>query len=331
MKRCVFTLTVMTVISLCSCQETKKTENLSDNPAEMVMDAATIGSVAQVDPVEVLNLYEGKAPGTEHWNHHESKIGNAGEVLYNVSEPTLAVYLPESGKANGSAMLVCPGGGFTILSYVNEGTLVAQELCKRGITAFVLKYRTTPIMDNDGNVTDNTTKLMETMSWINGVIQNSATGLVQACLDLEYSHLAFEDADRAMILIRENASKWGIKADKVGIMGFSAGAVTSMHQVLNHSENSKPDFAGIVYGGWTHDVLAPADAMPLFLCSPVKDVFQPEDSFDVYKVWRNANIPVELHYFSDSVHGYGATPTGKSSDLWVEEMFRFMQDVGFVK
>lgn len=331
MKRVLVISTALVALILNSCQQAGQQAAAPADSVELVMNAAAIGTTATMEPTEVLNLYDGPAPGTESWTHHEVQIGEAGEVLFNVSEPTLAVYLPEPEKATGSAMLVCPGGGFTILSYASEGTLVAQELCKRGIAAFVLKYRTTPVTDEEGKVTDNPVQLGKTMAWINGVIQSSEVGLVQACLDLEYSHLAFEDADRAMNLIRENAAKWGIRTDKVGIMGFSAGAVTSMHQVLHHTESSRPDFAGIVYGGWTSDVAAPEDAMPLFLCSPVNDVFQPEESIDVYKAWRTAKVPVELHYYSDSVHGYGAMPTGKSSDLWVEEMYRFMQDAGFVE
>ena len=93
-----------------------------------------------------------------------------------------------------------------------------------------------------------------------------------------------------------------------------------MHQVLEHSEAGKPNFGGIIYGGWTHDVKAPADAVPVFLCAPVNDIFYPEESYDVYMAWREAKLPVELHYYSDSQHGFGATPTGKSSDMWIDEM-----------
>ncbi|MDO4187193.1 MAG: alpha/beta hydrolase fold domain-containing protein [Bacteroidales bacterium] len=326
MRRYVFLVMVLGVC-LAGCKPQVKQAEQSN----FVIEAAAVGNASNMEPAEVLNLYDGPAPGTENWTHHESKMGESGEVLFNVSEPTLAVYLPEPEKATGAAIVVCPGGGFSILSYVGEGTLVAQELCKRGITAFVLKYRTTPVTDESGKVSDNPQDLVKIMGWINETIQNATKGLTQACLDLEYSHLAFEDADRAMTLVRQNASKWNINPDKIGIMGFSAGAVTTMHQALSHSEQSKPNFIGVIYGGWTPDVAAPADAAPMFICAPVNDVFQPDESIDVYKAWRSAKAPVELHYYSVSAHGYGAVPTGKSSDLWVEEMYRFMQDVEFTK
>jgi len=332
MKKTIISMFSLALLTFGSCQQPAATPTTSDETVGLVIDAAAIGTAATMEPVQIINLYDGPVPGTEDWTHQESHMGEAGEVLYNVSQPTLAVYLPDPAVATGSAMLVCPGGGFTILSYASEGTLVAQELCQRGIAAFVLKYRTTPILDAQGKVTDDPQQLAANMAWVAQAIQQgSQTGLTQACLDMPYSHLAFEDADRAMTLIRQHAGEWGIRTDKVGIMGFSAGAITSMHQALSHSEQGKPDFAGIIYGGWTSDVAAPTDAMPMFLCSPVNDVFTPEESMAVYKAWRSAQIPVELHYYSASVHGFGAAPTGKSSDLWMTEMFHFMQDVGFVE
>ena len=226
-------------------------------------------------------------------------------------------------------MVVCPGGGFYILSYVNEGTKVAEELCMRGIAAFVLKYRTHPIGDEnvDGKV-DGEDLTIKSNKVMGSLTRESATA---ACLSMEYTHLAFQDADRAISMVRQHAAKWGVNPDKIGIVGFSAGAVTSMHQVLEHSEAGKPNFGGIIYGGWTHDVKAPADAVPVFLCAPVNDIFYPEESYDVYMAWREAKLPVELHYYSDSQHGFGATPTGKSSDMWIDEMVHFMRDIEFVK
>src|SRR5438309_5587203 len=100
--------------------------------------------VASLSGQEVIRLYSGAAPGSEDWNYPEkqyfSKAWNT-EVVTNVTQPTLTVYKPEPGLANGTSIVVCPGGGFMALSITSEGTDVAKWLAARGVTAFVLKYR----------------------------------------------------------------------------------------------------------------------------------------------------------------------------------------------
>jgi len=315
------------VMALMACQNGK--EGKSDSE---VMGAATTGVTGAVEPVEVLNLYDGPAPGSENWTHQEGVVDERTNIIFNITTPTLAVYLPDPSIATGSAMVVCPGGGFSILSYASEGTMVAEELCKRGIAALVLKYRTHPIRDLNADERVDSIDINLTMApMIESLVKGGDGTATGTCLAMEHTHLAFEDADRAMNLARENAAKWNIKPDHIGIMGFSAGAITTMHQALVHSEGGKPDFVGVIYGGWTSDVKAPADAAPVFLCAPVNDIFFPEESMDVYKAWREAKVPVELHYYNVSVHGFGAVPTGKSSDMWIDEMVHFMKDVEFVK
>ena len=288
------TLTLMVVAALLfSCGQGNQTNNTDDSQLSPVKCTAGLGNAPKMEPTEVLNLYEGKAPGSESWTNVEAPTDESGDILFNISTPTLAVYLPDPSVATGSAMVVCPGGGFYILSYVNEGTKVAEELCMRGIAAFVLKYHTHPIGDEnvEGKV-DGEDLTIKSNKVMGSLTRESATA---ACLSMEYTHLAFQDADRAISMVRQHAAKWGVNPDKIGIVGFSAGAVTSMHQVLEHSEAGKPNFGGIIYGGWTHDVKAPADAVPVFLCAPVNDIFYPEESYDVYMAWREAKLPVELH------------------------------------
>ena len=317
---------LMAMAMLISCGQGNNTD---DGQQGQMKIAAGLGNAPKMEPAEVLNLYEGKAPGSESWTNEEDYTDETKETLFNISTPTLAVYLPDPSIATGSAMVVCPGGGFYILSYVSEGIKVAEELCMRGIAAFVLKYRTHPTGDENGDGKVEVQDLM--IKWDKMKSTMPLESASAACLSMEYSHLAFQDADRAVSMVRQNAAKWGINPDKIGIVGFSAGAITSMHQVLEHSEAGKPNFGGIIYGGWTHDVKAPADAAPVFLCAPVNDIFYPEESYDVYMAWRDAKVPAELHYYSDSQHGFGAVPTGKSSDLWIDEMVQFMHDVEFVK
>ena len=95
MKRVLVISTALVALILNSCQQAGQQAAAPADSVELVMNAAAIGTTATMEPTEVLNLYDGPAPGTENWTHHEAQIGEAGEVLFNVSEPTLAVYLPE--------------------------------------------------------------------------------------------------------------------------------------------------------------------------------------------------------------------------------------------
>lgn len=252
-------------------------------------------------------------------------------TLYNIDTPTLEVFVPEN--PNGAAMLVAPGGGFMILSYDGEGTLVAKELNKRGITAFVLKYRTQPLYNEDGTPASG---LLEVM----GAFQRETEKAKEKCdkpdggaydwaSEVPSAPLAFADADAAMTWIREHAARYGIK--KLGMMGFSAGAITTLHQVQFHSKNTRPDIAAAIYGGWNDSFTVPEDGMPLFLCSPVKDVFTPEESLLVYLAWQKAGLPVEHHFFQAAEHGFGAGGTGHGVDAWMDLLTAYMKDVNFLK
>src|ERR1700712_3466450 len=90
---------------------------------------------------KVIQLYNGAAPGSENWTYNEKEVSTPYPIVYNVSHPTLTAYLPDPAIANGTAVIVCPGGGFYILSMRDEGTAVAAWLNKKGIAVFVLKYR----------------------------------------------------------------------------------------------------------------------------------------------------------------------------------------------
>ena len=333
MKKSIILLGAVTMLTLASCKQGNLQKEIDwDWQLQLVMGSGNVGGAPAVEPVEVMRLYEGVAPGSETWTHPEGKMGNDETVVYyNVSTPEMTVYLPDSSVATGAAMVVCPGGAFCLLSYTLEGTLVANELCRRGIAAIVLKYRTTPILNDKGEVSNDPADMMK---FVTALMSMSDTDpdltATQNCLNMEHSHLSFEDADRAISLVREHAAEWNINPDKIGIVGFSAGAVVAMHQALEHSEAGRPNFSGVVYGGWVPGWEAPADAAPLFICSPTYDIFHPEECITAYQIWQKAKLPVELHCYSDCVHGFGAVPAGKSSDLWMETMVRFMQDTGFL-
>lgn len=291
----------------------------------------------------VIPLYEGKAPGTESWTQKETVYGKDGDraVAY-VNEPTIEVFLPE--KPNGAAMLVCPGGGFVYLSYDNEGVNVAKRLNQQGITAFVLKYRVnTSMLDKDGKqyaeigplaisfFMDYLFPQRDELAKAHG-ISSDEVEISEAVATIKECQFAFDDADKAMSIIRSNASKWGLDPHRIGIMGFSAGSIISMHQAMHHTDASRPDFVAPIYTGVSEaDMQLPSDPAPLFLCSPVNDIFLPSESIRPLLEWRKSKTPVEHHFFSECGHGFGAGPIGKSVDSWMDLMFGFMKDVNFIK
>lgn len=294
---------------------------------------------AQLQQGQIIPLYDGVAPGSEVLQTTEKELSMAGiRIVTNVTQPTLEVFLPKEGKANGAAVLVCPGGGFAMLSYTTEGTLVAQQLAERGFTAFVLKYRLNPLQNADGSVIENQVQLaraMKEVTWramirSGAFEQGRAPTTTESALSSDCTPLAFADGMQAMKLLRENANAWGFHPDRIGIMGFSAGSIIAMHVAQYASAESRPNFIAPIYGGWTKDVVVPDDAAPMFLCSPVNDAFTPDEQLNIYLAWRKAGKPVELHNYHASSHGFGAVPTTKAVGSWIDQMCRFMQDVGFV-
>ena len=295
-----------------------------------------------VEEHEKIRLYEGAAPGTEDWKQEEQTFGVEGNrCILNVTVPELEVFLPDPDKATGSAMVVCPGGGFCFLAYDNEGTNVARALNDRGIAAFVLKYRTHPYFKEDGTPFSGESEALlnyfvkilfpmrEELAKVKGIAPEEVE-IAEILKDFEDKKWAFADADAAMKYVRSNASRWNVLPDRIGIIGFSAGSMTAMNQALNHSDESRPDFVAAIYTGVADGLSVPKDAAPLFLCSPVKDVFLPSETTRLLAAWRAEDIPVELHYFSKCGHGFGATPQNASVDAWMDLMFAFMKDVDFI-
>ena len=167
---------------------------------------------------QIINLYTNGIPNSKPSGIKETF---GGGMYRGTSTPTLEAYFPEKEKASGAAVIICPGGSYTVIVYQGEGVSTAKELAKNGIAAFVLKYR----------LPDDSTML------------NKNIGPLQ-------------DAQQAIKTVRENAAKWGIDSNKIGIMGFSAGghlastAATHFTEALienNNKTSLRPDFQILVY------------------------------------------------------------------------------------
>jgi acetyl esterase/lipase len=276
---------------------------------------------------EVIRLYDGPAPGSEDWDYKEIEYrspGNQKLMVRNVTDPTLEVYRPEASKMTGTAVIVCPGGAFVWLSYQNEGTEVAQWLANKGITAFVLKYRL--------NQTPEDPEEMKqfTRDFFNWLPKRDSVHDARFSLPPGKDHrsLGFRDGIRALEYVHEHAGKYGIDPDRIGILGFSAGAGVTMNVVLNSSPENGPDFAAPIYGGWKKGTRVPVNAPPLFILAAADDRLV-TGSVDLYQSWIDAGRSAELHIYSKGGHGFGMDQRGIPVDSWIERFHNWLKATGF--
>jgi acetyl esterase/lipase len=266
----------------------------------------------------VIPLWPHGAPGSENWTQQEQEtiIPPSLRVVRNVAQPTLTAYLPSPSAANGTAAIVCPGGGFHFLSIDMEGTDVARWLNARGVAAFVLKYRLIRTGDD----------------FPAGVWENLGDPDKMAGLMKPLRPLLTADGQQAIRLVREHASEWGISADRIGIMGFSAGGAVTVSVALERDASSRPDYAAAIYAGGRLDVPIPADAPPLFvLCASDDQMVAPSHSVRLYADWTAAGHPAELHIYSRGGHGFGMRKQGLPSDTWIERFGDWLQVQGLLE
>lgn len=235
----------------------------------------------------------------------------------NISKATLTPFFPEKGKANGATVIVAPGGGYRWLSMGNEGWEVAEALAKKGITAFVLKYRLFPTPES----------LTDFTAWMNrprpapqkpddASKSNSPTPPVQ--MDLSNQ---LEDAEAAYALIIKNSKEWGVDPNRIGMIGFSAGAGLTMHATL-HSKTMKLAFIGPIYGGMG-PVNVPENAPPMFNVI-ASDDFLFKSQFGVIDSWFKAGRPVEFHLYQNGGHGFGLGNPNRTSNRWFEAFMHWL-------
>jgi acetyl esterase/lipase len=248
-----------------------------------------------------------------------------------VQSPEIAVFLPAKKTATGQAVIICPGGGYTILAYDWEGTDIAKMLNAKGITAIVLKYR---LPDSKSNIVPHLSPLM--------------------------------DAKRAMRIVRANADKWGIKKNNIGIMGFSAGghlASTLATHFDDGDKNSKdsieqqssrPDFAILIYpvismskkimheGSrnnligqhpdsalaklYSNELQVTKQTPPTFLVHATDDDAVPvENSLLFYQALKDHGVSAEMHIFPKGGHGFGLAVGNKSLEVWPDLLVTWMR------
>jgi acetyl esterase/lipase len=280
---------------------------------------------------QVIQLWPGTAPGSESWTQKEVRYLNeqGQQMIRNVVTPTLTVYKPDPAKANGTAMIVAPGGGFLFLSWQTEGTEVAEWLASKGVTAFLLKYRLT----NSGSTQEEFQKaLVALFSAISAASNPENAGKPEGDINHSMSEIAVlgqEDGRQAIRIVRKRAAEFGIAPAKIGIMGFSAGGMVTLGPLLQHDAESRPDFAAAVYTPWS-DTPVPADAPPLFILVAGDDRLTSSGSIRMYSAWKAAGKEAELHVYSKGGHGFGMQKKGLPVDSWIDRLGDWMKSLGFL-
>ncbi|MBO0938253.1 alpha/beta hydrolase [Fibrella sp. HMF5335] len=280
-------------------------------------------SVTTAQAQRVISLYDGKAPGSESWTWQEAENTKnlfQTRVIYNVSTPTLTAYLPDPATATGTAVVVAPGGGFHTLSIDSEGIDVAKWLNSKGVAAFVLKYRLIHSL-----TTDPVAELMGKMGDSKKLDAENAPVVP----------LAITDGKRAMEYVRSHAAEFGLRPDRIGLMGFSAGGTVTMGVGFDYTPANRPDFLAPIYpylgtGAIARQVV-PADAPPLFVCAATDDQLKlAPHSAKLYTDWIAAGKPAELHMYAKGGHGFGMRRQKLPSDSWIERFGEWLASSGFL-
>jgi acetyl esterase/lipase len=243
----------------------------------------------------------------------------------NITKATLTPFLPKQGTANGAAVIVAPGGGFRWLSMGNEGWEVAQALADKGIAAFVLKYRLYPTAES----------LDSFAAWMNRPRPTPPTDTSKSAtpstpprppqMDLSNQ---LEDAEAAYAMIVKHFKEWGVDTNRIGMIGFSAGAGLTMHSTL-HSKTMKLAFIGPIYG-FMGPVEVPKNAPPMFSVI-ASDDFLFGGQFGVIESWFKAGIPVEFHLYQNGGHGFGLGNPDRTSNRWFDSFMYCLEVNRFLK
>ncbi|MBS0631809.1 MAG: prolyl oligopeptidase family serine peptidase [Verrucomicrobia bacterium] len=268
-------------------------------------------------PDRELPLYAGVAPGSEKWDWEERTVTRPdGHVAtQNVVRPVLQYFAPNPAKANGTAVIIAPGGGHTNLVIVHDGRRLAEQLQAKGIAAFILKYRTIHV----GVVADSSMYYPEKRE--NGVI---TTGAQQG---QKYADFESDDGRQAVRVLRAHAAEFKVDPKRIGFLGSSAGGIPVMAAVFAPAE-VRPDFAALISGPYGIDQPVPADAPPLFLAAAASDDdWGANDSLKLFNAWRAAKRPTEIHIFQVGGHGFLKPGAG---DHVIDRLCDWMADNGWM-
>ena len=272
----------------------------------MLLTAAGVALTLGSARAQVVKIWPGVAPGSETWTHQERVIENTplGTVVFNVVTPTVTAYFPQRSKATGTGVIIAPGGAFVALAIDVEGHNVARWLQERGIAAFVLKYR---------------------------IVEKRQDGIPAMDMDTA-GRYGIADGIQAIKVVRQHAAEWGLSPDRIGFLGFSAGAMVTSGTLLQQDAAARPNFAALIYGGPFGVMPAiPAKLPPVFLAWAQDDAVALDPIVRFRDALMAAGTKPEIHIFSAGGHGFGMRKQGTSSDHWIDAFYYWLDAQGLTK
>lgn len=281
-------------------------------------------SIVEIWPGEVPNetgsIGAEKTRQSPKLERKQVEVTEQTKLITNVTRPSITIYRPPKNIDSGTSVLICPGGGYWDLYWQLEGEEVAAWLTSHGVTGIILKYRVPRRPEEPKG---------------------------------EPARRPLEDAQRAVSLVRARAKDWGIRPDKIGIVGFSAGGhlavatATSFEKRAYESRDEidqvscRPDFAIAVYSGYLKakdkeelaaGIKIPAGTPPMFLAHGGDDIISsPENSVLMYLALKRAGVPAELHVYASTAHDFGVRASELPYSTWTDSCIRWMKHQGLLQ
>ena len=289
-------------------------------PAVGADKSMVVGVWPGVPPEESGNIGEETVRMSPKLERKQVEVTESTKLVTNVTKPTLTIYRPPKDRDTGTAVLICPGGGYWDLYWQLEGEEVAAWLNSIGVTGIILKYRVPRRPDE-----------------VKG----------------EPARRPLQDAQRAVRLVRSNAGQWGINPRQIGVVGFSAGGHLAIATATSFDQQTyepvddvdkiscRPDFAIGVYSGYLKakdkDEIAPGlripvGTPPIFLAHGGADIISPpEHSVLMYLALRKADIPAELHIYATAAHDFGVRTSDHPCSTWTQACAMWLWHEGFLE
>ncbi len=263
-------------------------------------------------------LYENpNQPDVDYEQWYE--IEGRGQFVRNVRVPTLIPYLPDAKDSNGAAIIIAPGGAFLHHTFGSGGYEAAEWFKSQGFATFILKYR---VEDTPREEADYQAYVAEKMAGYRagGLSGNYAPATPD---------YAFEDVNAAVRLVRAGAEEFHIDPHKIGIVGFSAGALMAVYNAECADVESKADFIGSIYGQLVMREM-PDKLPPMFAAMSSDDELSGQSGFEIIQAWQKRGI-VELHLYGQGGHNFGMGHEPFTNYLWPTEFMAWLRMLGIVR
>ena len=274
---------------------------------KLLLMTCALACAARFANAQTVKIWPGVAPGSESWKQKEITIENTpvGTVIMDVVTPTITAYLPDPAKATGTGVIIAPGGAFLALTISLEATDAAKWLQQRGIAAFVLKYRT---------------------------VEKKSDGIPPG-LDLDTAgRYGMADGIQALKVVRQHARGWHVDPNRIGFLGFSAGAMVVSATLVQPDSAGRPNFAALLYGGpFSKMPVVPRNLPPVFMAWAQDDPVALETATRFHAALIATGNKPEAHIYSAGGHGFGMHKQGTSSDRWIDEFYYWLEALGLTK